>query len=378
MLEVAHTRAYTAWLRMKHRAARAPLTPTPVSSHDRLRSHRRGLLFMTTGALVTYGIILLLLRHPGRLSSAERLDIGCFEFLGWWWLVYFTLSYQKGRREPTRYSLFTLRSYLDRISSHRGPIHRHFPSSAAESQDGDLIREKARSSRDVQGIMIAVVVLILTLVVIDTTSTTERVMEYHGVIRGPIFAVALIIILAWMLSLDVFDTILNSFQVSLREAYHLRRWFYRELGPFTHDPGESWAPLSGAVSYGYIGHALMPIFVLMVFSWFEPALVGFATALYVFLAYPYHYGYWAIKSRPEEVPKNMVKGTELQEGADWESLPDGKASVFARWLINRDGDEAIGSISGEVLRAGDERPDPCRWPPFTLGVVFVILSVIFA
>lgn len=332
---------------------------------------------MLAGALVTYGITSLLLSHPGRLTSAERLDIGCFEFLGWWWIVYFTLSYPKGEREPGRFTVFTLRSYLDGISSHRGPMVRHSRNGLEESQHEDLIREKARSSRDVQGILIAVVVLTLTLVVIDSTSPSAHLTEYQRVLRAPIFAISLVIILAWMLTLDVYDTIQNSFQVSSREAYRLRRWFYRDFGPLTRIPTKV-GVLSGAVSYGYLGHALLPIFALMVFSWFEPAIIGFGTALYVFLAYPYHYGYWAIMSEPDSVPKPVVKARELVEDTERKDIGDDHAVVFARWVINRDGDAATRLVSGDVPRGCDERPNPRLWPQLSLGFLFLILSILFA
>ena len=98
--------------------------------------------------------------HARSFNSAQRLDIGCFEFLGWWWIAYFLLSYRDKTRMPRWYELFTLRSYLDNISSHRGRPGSEEPKFGEHDL---MLREKATSSRDVQGIMIAVVVLMLTL-----------------------------------------------------------------------------------------------------------------------------------------------------------------------------------------------------------------------
>ena len=325
---------------------------------------------MVAGTLATYGLTVQL-PDDASLTSPQRFDIACFEFLAWWWLAYFVMSYRVRNRAPRPYELFTLRSYLDHMSSHRGPVARNPP----KFDDDDLLlRDKASSSRDVQGIMIAVVVLILTLVVINTATTTTLT-RYQHVIRTPIFLLSLVMILLWTLSLDVFDTILNSFQVSTREAYTVRRWFYGYLGPFTRDPRKGRAPISGGVSYGYVGHALLPIFTLMVFSWFEPNIVGFATALYVFCAYPYYYGYWAVEISPERVTREMVKGTELRV-EDWDEIADGVLQLKDRWRVNRDGDLAARLLTGVVPRTREERPHPSTWPCFVLGLGLLVISVV--
>jgi hypothetical protein len=347
-------------------------------------SHWRGIIFMCAGAALTYLLTFLLLngREWERLTPTQRLDIGCFEFLASWWIVYFTLSHLNSRREPGRFSVFTLRSFLDGISSHRGAILRKATQADLDEQ---FIREKARSSRDVQGIMIAVVVLLLTLVVVDRTINNGHLSDYQHVMRGPIFAVALTIIVAWMLSLDIFDTILNSFEVEVSEALRLRRYFYRFIGPFGRSKR---VRFSGGVSYGYLGHGLMPIFVLMIFSWFESWLVGFGTAMYVLLAYPYYFGYWAVKVDREYAKTAVAEATELRKDEEWRDLGGEWAEVLERWIVNRDGDPASRSISGHVVlrvpskhepqigAAVNEEPIPCVWPPLVLGLVFVILSII--
>jgi hypothetical protein len=119
---------------------------------------------------------------------------------------------------------------LDEISSHR--FNRQKVSEI--SVDEQLLREKAKSSRDVQGIMIAVVVLLLTLIVIVEQSRNSLT-EYQHAMHSIIFGVALVTILSWILSMDIFDTVLNSFQVKELEAFNLRRYFYRKIGPLKAD-----------------------------------------------------------------------------------------------------------------------------------------------
>ena len=381
------------------------------------RSHLRALLVLLSGSAVLYGLIVISLLHTtanshrsdwARLHPSQQLDIGCFAFLLCWWIAYFSCSSFSKDHCLRWLQLFTLRSFLDGMSSHRGASvpKRGAPSNVEQlvdiawraereaaraprsvdanaraeeaherallarremeedQRDEALIREKARSSRDVQGIMIAVVVLLLTLVVIDkVTSTTAT--EYQMLIEGPIFAVALVIILMWGLSLDIFDTMLNSFQVDIREANDLRRYFYRKIGPLK--------ALSGAVSYGYVGHALMPIFVLLVFSWFEPVVSGFGTALYVLFAYPYYFGYWAIHTvEPignfQEVPQEKLP-------RNWQKVE--ATDQIKRWVVNRDGDwdvPCIGSL--EVSRSGENLEARNRVPWLLFGIFFVSSVVI--
>ena len=336
---------------------------------DERRSHHVGVMLMLIGAGATYAVTSLVMSASERhaLTAPQRLDIGCFEFLGWWWIAYFGRSYLDRHGTPGRFRLFTLRSYLDGVSSHR----RGMQKVTEDTRDEDLLREKARSSRDVQGIMIAVVVLLLTLIVVAEPPAGERT-EYERFLHGPLFGVALATIIAWILSMDIFDTVLNSFQVEVTEAFNLRRFFYRKIGPFNPDRGVGFA---GAVSYGYLGHALMPIFVLMVFSWFEPVVVGFATAMYVVLAYPYYYGYWAIKAGAENVDRAKAENTELVPDEQWTPLTESRAEVLPRWVVNRDGDKVVASITGDVHR-GSAGPEPHRWPIVVLGSVFLAASVV--
>lgn len=337
---------------------------------DERRSHHVGVPLMLIGAGATYAATSLAMSASERhaLAAPQRLDIACFEFLAWWWIAYFGRSHLDRHGVPGRFRLFTLRSYLDGVSSHRRGLQKV----TDNTRDEDLLREKARSSRDVQGIMIAVVVLLLTLIVIMETQAAERT-TYHRFLHAPLFAVALATIIVWILSMDIFDTVLNSFQVEVTEAFNLRRFFYREVGPLRPDGGVGFA---GAVSYGYLGHALMPIFVLMVFSWFEPSVVGFATAMYVVLAYPYYYGYWAIQAGSEHVARgDVVEKTELVQHEQWVPLSDGQAEVFPRWVVNRDGDRVVASITGDVRR-GSNGPAPHRWPIMVLGSVFLAASVV--
>ncbi len=76
-----------------------------------------------------------------------------------------------------------------------------------------------------------------------------------------------------------------------RERRDLRKYFYRELAPW----GRLGKKLrfSGAVSYGYVAMAAMSILVLMCFSYFFPWSCGYAAALYIFIAYPYFFGFKA-------------------------------------------------------------------------------------
>jgi hypothetical protein len=210
--------------------------------------------------------------------------------------------------------------------------------------------------------MIAVVVLLLTLIVVDE-NRTAKLGEYESLIRGPLFSLALIIILVWALSLDIFDTMLNSFQVELAEANHIRKYFYRQVGPLRQ---ENRLRFGGGVSYGYLGHALMPIFVLMVFSWFQAGLVGFATALYVFFAYPYYYGFWAVKAPGEWAPIGPVDASGSTVVTEF--LP-------ARWIINRDGDPVVRTRLGDVQRITYQSFSGSWWPPVVLGLLFLVPSI---
>lgn len=262
----------------------------------------------------------------GPLPAVNRLDLVCFEFLAWWWIAYFCLSHRIIKNTdladtPRSYKLFTLRSYLDQISSHRASIWSGEEKTEEDQRfDESLIRQKATSSRDVLGIMIAVVVLLLTLVLVDE-ARNHPLSHYQMLIRGVLFALAVIIVILWALSLDIFDSILNSFNVDIREALHLRRYYYREMGPLN-IPGLRQIAFSGSVSYGYVGHALMPIFTLMVFSWFEPILAGYGTALFLFFAYPYFFGYWAIDGSSD-----LARGKQIASGPRWQVTLDGDRSV---------------------------------------------------
>lgn len=314
----------------------------------------------------------------GALPWVNRLDIGCFEFLAWWWIVYFTRSHRCATKErlqmpPRPYTLFTLRSYLDQISSHRASIWSGREKTEADFKvDENLIREKSRSSRDVQGIMIAVVVLLLTLIVIDpaTAAPKGHLDHYQHLVRGVIFALGLVIVLVWALSLDIFDSILNSFNVNIEEALHLRRYYYRDMGPlnwrFVRSSG-----FSGGVSYGYVGHALLPIFTLMVFSWFQPVLVGFGTAAFLFFAYPYFFGYWAIDSE-----SMLGHCRPPASGPRWQVTIDGDQAVRTVSQPDADGHTAV-----EVHREQDEeerRPRASVWPQILLGLLFLVPSILLA
>ncbi len=372
------------------------------------RSHGWAISLMAAIAAVMYGLLVLGLTRltvaDGRsawsqLRPSQQLDLGCFVFLLSWWIAYFTRS--SFSKDHTRgvLHLFTLRSFLDGISSHRGTSLAELETALAgdaetseqrardrddeqrardrdEKQDEALIREKARSSRDVQGIMIAVVVLLLTLVVIDRSEASAG--EYHTLVKGPVFAVAITIILMWVLSLDVFDTMLNSFHVDVRDANELRRHYYRRIGPLQ--------TMSGAVSYGYVGHALMPIFVLMVFSWFEPVLAGFGTALYVLFAYPYYYGYWGVKV--QEHVDGLEDVDEDRLPRSWKAKKE--AHVIERWVVTRDGDQHVPTVQelmkpGGTVALGHDHPledrsrskiDTQYWPPWVLCAVFLVPSVL--
>lgn len=323
-----------------------------------------------------------------QLHSSQLLALGCYVFLLSWWIVYFSCSSFTRRHKRGRLQVFTLRAFLDGVSSHRGISLAELEGALREidtaktaeiitreeKQDEDLIREKARSSRDVQGIMIAVIVLLLTLIVIPRSSGSGS--EYHILIKGPIFAVAITIVLMWGLSLDIFDTMLNSFHVDIREANEYRRHYYRRIGPIK--------TLSGAVSYGYIGHALMPIFVLMVFSWFQPVLAGFGTALYLLFAYPYYYGYWGLRVREDHKMSAPVDAKRVPRS--WAVNGD----AIERWVVSRDGDEHVTTIR-QLMEAGDAVPsardegsreasstsiDAQYWPPWVLCGMFLVPSAL--
>jgi len=309
----------------------------------------------------------------GALPWVNRLDIACFEFLSWWWIVYFTLSHRCSSKSeltkaPPSYKLFTLRSYLDQISSHRASIWSGTEKTEKDIKvDESFIREKSRSSRDVQGIMIAVVVLLLTLVVVDPTSATKGHLDhYQHVIKGVIFTLALVIVLLWALSLDIFDSILNSFNVDVKEALHLRRYYYRDMGPLNWGFARR-SGFSGAVSYGYVGHALMPIFTLMVFSWFEPVLAGFGTATFLFFAYPYFFGYWAIDSGSE-----LAHGEPPASGPRWQVALDADRAVRTVPELSTDGH---GEVRVHRMVGVEGGPKASVWPHVLLGLLFLVPSV---
>ncbi len=374
------------------------------------RTHALAITLMVALAVVMYGFVYLGLVRASvhgqsawsQLRPSQQLDLGCFVFLISWWIAYFSRSSFTKQRTLGGLQLFTLRSFLNGISSHRGTSLADLEDALSEVQsastnpqedaanaderalrqwednqrDEKLIREKARSSRDVQGILIAVVVLLLTLVVVDRGNASPF-SEYHVLIEGPIFAVAIVITLMWGMSIDIFDTMLNSFQVDIREANELRRHFYAKIGPLR--------PIGGAVSYGYIGHALMPIFVLMVFSWFEPVVAAFGTALYVLFAYPYYYGYWGLRAK--EVNENFRKVNPDHLPLSWAL----EGNAITRWVVNRDGDQDVLTID-ELLAAGSSsshvvedvrskersqaKIDTQYWPPWLLCGIFLVPSAL--
>lgn len=351
---------------------------TPV--RDTRRSHARGIALMLIGGAASYVAMVFLLgvSEWQSLAASEQLDLGCLVFLAWWWIAYFAFSHFQFDGGPGPFTLFTLRSYLDDTSSHRGPITSR-PSAATPSTDNTALREKAVSSRDVQGILLAVIVLLLTVAVTSQTSDFHfaGVAHFHDLLRPVLFGLALIIVLCWIISLDIFDTVLNSFQVTPTEAYRLRRYYYRDIGPF-HQSAKHRIWPSGGVSLGYVGNALMSLFVLAIFSWFQPSIGGFGTAFYVLFAYPFYFGYWAIKVPSEVVSKELIEQTELVEGIDWRAVEgsDDLVKVRKRWIVNRDGDLGVRTVGGSVDRSRGQQADP-RWIwPILLFLGFTAAGIV--
>ncbi len=257
------------------------------------RTHKRGVAIIAVAAGVFY--LLTYITMPSRewrnLMSAQQLDLGSFELIFCWWVAYFSLS----NKEYKRFGLLTLRTFLDAVSWNR-ESNRHMSGDDAGPSKKDLekekeisIREKSQSSRDVQGIMIAIVVLLITLLMVVKNPTPHHRI-YMSMLYGSIFSVGIVITLCWVLSIDMFDTIMNAFKSNAGDSNQIRSHLYREVGPFR----------LGAVTYGYIGHALMPIFMLMIFSLFAPTGAAIGAAVYLFLAYPYYFGYMEVTEHYEK------------------------------------------------------------------------------
>lgn len=294
------------------------------------------------GATAVSATITWLLLGPafGSGGPVGAWDIVVFELLGWWWVFYFASTLERTK-------LYTLRRFLDGASrqrslSHPGPASVSMPHLDAE--EVTVMQEKARSSRDVEGILIAVVVLVLTLVLLHPPSSHASDLErYEATIRPALFTLAVVVIVAWIISMDVFETISNSFTGEVARRRDLRRYFYRELAPWgLHGRA---LRLSGAVSYGYLGMATMGVFVLMAFSYFEPPLGGYGAALFCYLAYPYFFGY---------------HGVVRTQPAGPTGAPD-------------PGGPLPGELPGGELVDIDDRH---RWPSLAVGLVLVVGTVV--
>jgi hypothetical protein len=273
-------------------------------------SHVTGLLWIGISTVVSGTVTYVVLRSTISQTGPFGLwDPICFELLGWWWVYYYLLSIPERTRWPKPFVLYTLRRFLDPASAMRSGKEK------LTATEEEVVREKARSSRDVQGIMIAVVVLLLTITMSPSNEYRPAWIDHYGMmIHSTLFTLAVLIIVCWIISIDIFDTIMNHFRSpQLDDGTDIRRYFYRQLAP----AGQH--VISGGVSYGYLGLTMMTIFVPMSLSYFVPALGGYSTALYVYLAYPYYYGYYGTEQADQEEIVTLDRRTR------WPSLTLGVA-----------------------------------------------------
>jgi hypothetical protein len=285
------------------------------------KTHFRALSIILIVSAVLYALTYLMIpsREWKKLLPGQQLDIGCFELMFTFWVAYFTLS----RSKYERLKLFTLRTFLDGKTLNRDGI----ASGEEKEMEKEIsIREKSQSSRDVQGIMIAIVVLLITLLMVVKNPTSND-KTYISLLYGSIFSLGIIITLCWVLSIDMFDTIMNAFKGNVGEVNDIRHYLYREIGPFR----------MGAVTYGYVGNALMPIFTLMVFSLFAPTGVAIGGAIYLFLAYPYYFGYREVTETAEENKANSYitidspKFDPKGDGSDSNKTNPAEAGLPRNW-----------------------------------------------
>ena len=172
--------------------------------------------------------------------------------------------------------------------------------------------------------MIAIVVLLLTMVLSGShTADPAWIVAYRTLIRETLFVLAVLIIVAWILSIDILDTIMNRFKDPPPDQKDdIRRYMYRHLAP------TGLRQISGGVSYGYLAFALLGVFIPMCMSYFVPILGGYGATLYVYLGYPYFYGYCQTHT-----------GISLDEDRRWPSLTVGLTLLVGTVVARRGTDQ---------------------------------------
>ncbi len=100
----------------------------------------------------------------------------------------------------------------------------------------------------------------------------------------------MVTILLLCFAIDIFDTSANIFDPGSQSEKEYRQWFFRHVGPF--------AP-KGGVTYAYYGFAALSIFFVVALSYLYVPLSGVGVAVYIYLGYPYLYGYYRVGATVE-------------------------------------------------------------------------------
>lgn len=204
------------------------------------------------------------------LTWEERWSLFCWAILLSWWIVYFN---------HRRLGITNLRAFLDNKNPFRRNADRPQKQGDQEAQAENQRRIVAKSSSSIgaQGIEIAIVALLL-----NQALAIKPTAGYLTFVRPWLVALAMVTILLLCFAIDILDTSANIFDPGSQSEQEYRQWFFRHVGPV--------AP-KGGVTYAYYGFAGLSIFFVVALSYLYVPLSGFGVAVYIYLGYPYLYGY---------------------------------------------------------------------------------------
>lgn len=244
----------------------SPRPPTPWGSHLRIIA----LILVFAVVICATALGYMSWRSNVHLTWEERWSLFCWSILLSWWVVYFN---------HRRLGVTNLRAFLD----NKNPFRRNADQperqddESAQTQNQQRIIAKSSSSISAQGVEIAIVALLLNHVLAIAPST-----RYLAFVRPWVVALAMVTILLLCFAIDILDTSANIFDPGSRSERQYRQWFFRHVGPF--------AP-KGGVTYAYYGFAGLSVFFVVALSYLYVPLSGFGVAVYIYLGYPYLYGY---------------------------------------------------------------------------------------
>jgi hypothetical protein len=221
----------------------------------------------------------------------------CWSLLLAWWIVYFN---------HRRFGVVNLRRFLSEKNPFRrdGTFMPIVNDPEARKENERRIQAKGASSIGAQGVQIAIVAFMLSAVL-----AAERTGYYAEAVRPAVVVLALFTLLLLCFSIDILDTAVNIFEPgNHQDEQHYPQLFYRRVGPKV--------PKGGA-GYAYMGFAALSVFLVVAVSFFYVALGGVGVAVYVYLGYPYLFGYFVN-------PEGRV---------EYDDRSDGPASVLGAVIL---------------------------------------------